>query len=363
MTEKHPDFNFPVCTFNQWQEAARQELGETRSIEKLSLFKGSLKIKPYYDASTCAQIEDFQQVPATNPFYGARSWVNMPRIEVSDEKQANELALGHLQSGADGILFEPVKANLRFDVLLAQIKPEFCRLSFLIRPDYAQNALDFNLWVEKSNDPKNFTGCFFWENFSPVDLKELKFSSQNFFSRGLIIPPHENAEDEIVFGLEKAARFLNESSNQHDVAHFINQVAFSLSVGTDLFLEIAKLKSLRNLWYQIQGAYMGAASNAIHIHATSPVWIKEEFQPHGSMIKSTLAALSSIAGGCDSLTIEPEGNDKMTTRIALNVSSILREEAYLSKVADPTAGSYYLDSLVATLSEKAWQKFQTRMNQ
>ena len=51
----------------------------------------------------------------------------------------------------------------------------------------------------------------------------------------------------------------------------------------------------------------------------------------------------------------------MMNRIARNVSSILRDESYLSKVADPTAGSYYLDNLTADLSEKAWQKFQSKV--
>ena len=361
MTKKNPDFNFPVSSLADWQEMAGQELGEKEPMEKLSRKKGSIKIKPYYNASTASQIEEFQQLPAVNPYYGARSWMNTPRIQVANEKTANELALSYLQSGADGILFEPVKANLRFDVLLDQIKPEFCTLSFLIRTEYAQNAIDFKSWVDKKNEYQTLAGCLFWEDLSNLDFKELKFSPQNFSSFGLSIPTQENAEDEIIFGLEKAAHFLELISDHEDAKRFINQFAFSLSIGTDLFLEIAKLKALRNLWYQIQGAHGITEMRPLHIHARSTVWMKEAFQPHGNMIKSTIAALSSIAGGCDSLTVEPEGNDQTENRMALNVSSILREESYLSKVADPTAGSYYLDALITALSEKVWQNFQTNM--
>ncbi len=361
MTENNPDFSFPASAITDWLETAQQELGENEPMEKLSRNKGSIKIKPYYDATTAPQLEDFQQLPAVNPYYGARNWMNTPRIEVADEKIANELALTYLQSGADGILFEPVKANLRFDVLLDQIKPEFCTLSFLIHSEHVQNALDFKSWVEKRDDYKLLAGCLIGEDLSNFDFEQINFSSQNFFPFGLSIPTQENAEDEIVFGLEKVAHFLDSISAQEDVKQIINHFAFSLSVGTDLFLEIAKLKALRNLWYQIQGAYGITEMKPLHIHAKSTVWTKEAFQPHGNMIKSTLSALSSIAGGCDSLTLEPEGNDQTENRIALNVSSILREESYLSKVADPTAGSYYLDSLVAALSEKAWQKFQIKM--
>jgi methylmalonyl-CoA mutase len=361
MTQKHSDFNFPASSLTDWLQAAKQELGDNEPIEKLSRNKGSLKIKPYYDASTTSQVEDFQQLPAVNPYYGARSWMNTPLIAVVDEKIANEIALDYLQSGADGILFEPVKANLQFDALLDQIKPEFCSISFLIHSEHAQNTLDFKLWTEKKADYKLLAGCLFFEDLSNLDFEALKFSSQNFFPFGLSIPTQENAEDEIVFALEKAAHFLDTVSDQEDLKQILNHFAFSLSVGTDLFSEIAKLKALRNLWYQIQGAYGITEMKPLHIHARSTTWIKEAFQPHGNMIKSTLTALSSIAGGCDSLTIETEGTDQTENRIALNVSSILREESYLSKVADPTAGSYYLDSLVAALSEKAWQKFQINM--
>jgi methylmalonyl-CoA mutase len=72
--------------------------------------------------------------------------------------------------------------------------------------------------------------------------------------------------------------------------------------------------------------------------------------------------MAAIAGGCDSITIEPEdATNETMNRMARNVSSILRDESHFSKVADPTAGSYYIDSLTEQLSEKAWSKFQSLM--
>ena len=75
-------------------------------------------------------------------------------------------------------------------------------------------------------------------------------------------------------------------------------------------------------------------------------------------MKETYAAMAAILGGCDALTIEAEeeGNTMMN-RIARNTSSILDEESFLSKVADPLAGSYYIESLTKQLAEKAWAKF------
>lgn len=363
-SEIFPDLKFNAPSYSDWLEAGRQELDGTDPIEKLTISKGSLKIKPYYHEPSQEDIGDFALKPAVNPYYGARSWMNTPRIPVKDEKRANELALQYLNSGADGILFEPFKANIQLNVLLNRIKPEFCSISFLVHNNFSQIVVDFNTWVEKEKISDIISGSLYWETLPNTNFK--KFSnthSQNYSYLGVLVQPETNAEDEIVKALEKSVNFLDQITNQGisvDVA--IHNFSFSLSVGTDFFLEIAKIKSLRNLWYQIQGAYGVTKIKPVHIQATSLMWASEKFQPHGNLIKSTTAASAAIMGGCDSLTIEPEDQDsEMMSRVARNVSSILREESYLSRVADPTAGSYYLDSLTTDLSEKAWQKFQSKM--
>jgi methylmalonyl-CoA mutase len=48
----------------------------------------------------------------------------------------------------------------------------------------------------------------------------------------------------------------------------------------------------------------------------------------------------------------------MMSRIALNVSTILREESHLAKVADPVAGAYYIEALTDQLAQKTWHQFQ-----
>ncbi|MEZ5912280.1 MAG: methylmalonyl-CoA mutase family protein [Paracoccaceae bacterium] len=43
-----------------------------------------------------------------------------------------------------------------------------------------------------------------------------------------------------------------------------------------------------------------------------------------------------------------------SARIARNTQLILQEETGVTKVVDPLAGSYYVESLTAELAEKAW---------
>jgi hypothetical protein len=72
-------------------------------------------------------------------------------------------------------------------------------------------------------------------------------------------------------------------------------------------------------------------------------------------------SLAAIAGGCNYLTVQAESDEEPGNRASRLVSAVLREESHLSRVADPTAGSYYLESLINQLAEKAWQKFVTRV--
>ena len=94
-----------------------------------------------------------------------------------------------------------------------------------------------------------------------------------------------------------------------------NQLAFT--VGPNYFLEIAKLRAARVLWSALR------PESAHHIHVqTAPA----------NLIGATTEAMSAVIGGCDSLTVVPDGFDP---RLALNIQRILREEAHLADVADP----------------------------
>jgi methylmalonyl-CoA mutase len=141
-------------------------------------------------------------------------------------------------------------------------------------------------------------------------------------------------------------------------------IAFSVPVDQNFFENIAKLKALRLLWYQVTQAYglKNYKPSDLHIHAQSDVWVSKNFEPHGNMIKSTTAAMAAVFGGCDSLTIlAQDEQNKTMSRIARNVSSVIREESYLNKVVDPLAGAYAVDKMTEEIAMKAWTSFQSAM--
>ena len=69
--------------------------------------------------------------------------------------------------------------------------------------------------------------------------------------------------------------------------------------------------------------------------------------------------MTAIIGGTDAVIIQPfyhlfPKNPAQGERIARNISTILKDESYLDKILDPSAGSYYIESLTAQLVEKSW---------
>jgi methylmalonyl-CoA mutase len=82
---------------------------------------------------------------------------------------------------------------------------------------------------------------------------------------------------------------------------------------------------------------------------------KSTCDPYTNVLRVTTEAMSAAIGGCDMLTIEPFGFDE---HIALGVQRVLAEEAHLNAVADPAGGSYYIETLTASLAREAWKLFQ-----
>ncbi|HEY5916881.1 MAG TPA: methylmalonyl-CoA mutase family protein, partial [Chryseolinea sp.] len=115
---------------------------------------------------------------------------------------------------------------------------------------------------------------------------------------------------------------------------------------------------------QIGQAFQLPDYTEVEINMRVEPWSDERFLPHGNMISGSVAALAAVAGGCDSLTILGEDENNMTmTRIARNVSNILREESHLNRVADPTAGAYAIENIVDRLAVAAWGEFQRKVMQ
>lgn len=141
------------------------------------------------------------------------------------------------------------------------------------------------------------------------------------------------------------------------------ELTLSLSVGTNLFVEIAKLRACRMVWSRLIELSDIPESNGfppMHLHTSDSS--RTVHNRHINLLRGTVEAFASIAGGCDSLTISPLDHasglvDQFSLRMARNTQLILAEESHLGAVIDPAGGSYYVERLTDSIAEQAWNKF------
>ena len=138
----------------------------------------------------------------------------------------------------------------------------------------------------------------------------------------------------------------------------------SLSTDADYFIGLAKFRALRCLIVKIAQAY-GVANDLSarpRIRAVSGVRNKTFYDPDVNLLRNTTEALASLLGGVDTLSLIPHdflsaSPDPFGIRMVSNTYQVLHHEAQLGKVADPAAGSYFIENLTGQLVEKAWQQF------
>ncbi len=143
-----------------------------------------------------------------------------------------------------------------------------------------------------------------------------------------------------------------------------SRIQFQLCVGSDFFMEMAKVRALRLLWSDVL-ASAGCADVAanVKIHARTSRRTQTLLDPHVNLLRVTTQAMSAVLGGVDSLHVSPFDEvdslpDEFSRRIARNVQLVLAHECHFDQVQDPAGGSWYVENLTAKLAAKAWEIFQ-----
>lgn len=147
-----------------------------------------------------------------------------------------------------------------------------------------------------------------------------------------------------------------------DVDTFAGRLSFFFAIGTNFFMEAAKLRAARLLWHRIM-TELGAKndrSKMLRTHCqTSGVSLAEQ-DPYNNVIRTAYEAMSAVLGGTQSLHTNALDEaialpTDFSARIARNTQLILQEETGVTNVVDPLAGSYYVEKLTADLADEAWK--------
>lgn len=168
---------------------------------------------------------------------------------------------------------------------------------------------------------------------------------------------------ELGLALATISEFLSmiDEENKQNAA---KAIFIRLSSGPLYFPEIAKFRAIRLLWNQLLKAYGFENPPELTVIAETSKTNKAITDSYNNLIRTITEAMSAVLGGVNQLMVHPYDEINSTPgdfsrRIARNVQYILRDESHLNKVADPSAGSYYIENLTSSISEEAWEYFQS----
>lgn len=410
---------FAPATHADWQAAAEALLPDAASLESLAAetYEG-LRLQTLYSAEHCADLQFQRPLPNTVPGTGKataqpRPWAIVQTSDKSEARDANRDLTEGLRQGATAIEITPDMATLLCQpavaasseaggpggtsltsaadcaTLLQDIALERTTLllhcgarslplpalllAALSEQDVDCSALRGSLgadplgWLAATGSLPASTEALYDEQalWLAWCIQHLPRLNAIFLDGCVWHEAGANAVQELACSLANATATLRA---MHARGLAIDDVAprlsLSLAIGSDVLMELAKLRAARRLWSQMTAAF-GASPEAqgLTLHARTGRRNKSGLDPWSNMLRSTFEALTAVIGGCDSLRIAPHDASKgkaddRARRLARNQQLILKHEAGLDRLQDPAGGSWTLEVLTDWLARAAWSAFQ-----
>lgn len=386
---------FPRVGAKEWKDLIISDL-KGGDYNKKMLWKpiDGYEVEPFYTQEQVETFEFMQTMPDDFPFVrGNKSdgndWVICQTVDASDIKAANIKALEFVKNGVQGIEFQLdfLSTEKELETLLKGLPLNEISMHFKGSHSYSVLIELLKSYCKKHQiDCANLKGSFNFDSFSyrllngdyynsfEDNMSELKclletvsnslpnfkvvtINGQNFHNAGSTLV------QELGFTLSLAHEYLvqmlEKGLNAEQVLPYLR---ISFGIGSSYFPEIAKIRAARLLWSQIVKEYASLDLAKIEIHSETSTWNKTIFDYNNNILRSTTEAMSAILGGSDSVNTLPfdsifKKSDNFSERISRNIQHIIKEEAYFNKVADPAAGSYYIETLTASIAEHAWKLF------
>ena len=146
-----------------------------------------------------------------------------------------------------------------------------------------------------------------------------------------------------------------------DIDDFAGRLSFFFCIGMNFYLEIAKLRAARLLWWRIMKGFGAKSprSMMLRTHCQTSGWSLTEQDPYNNIVRTTIEAMAAVFGGTQSLHTNSFDEaialpSDFSARIARNTQLVIQEETHITNVIDPWAGSYMMEKLTQDLADKAW---------
>lgn len=198
-----------------------------------------------------------------------------------------------------------------------------------------------------------------WAKANAPELRTVFVRSEVFTDGGA------EAVQEVAYTFAEAVEYIRQMLKRGvSLKDAASSLYFCFNQGTNFFMEIAKLRALRQVWAAIMEAF-GAeeADRSIMVHGRSSRFTKTVIDPYVNMLRNTTQTFSSVVGGVNTYENAPfdemiRKGDEFSRRIARNLHVMLQEEFGMLRPIDAAGGSWAVESLTKEIAEKIWAEFQ-----
>jgi len=167
---------------------------------------------------------------------------------------------------------------------------------------------------------------------------------------------------ELAFTLADGKEYVKTAlSRGMSVDDFAGRLSFFFCLGMNFYLEVAKLRAARLLWWRIMKSFAPTSprSMMLRTHCQTSGWSLTEQDPYNNIVRTAIEAMAGVFGGTQSLHTNSFDEaialpSDFAARIARNTQLIIQEETHICDVVDPWAGSYMMERLTKELADAAW---------
>lgn len=401
LKEKHMTANkeklfgqFPPISTTEWKDKVIADLKGADFDKKLVWRTNEgFNVQPMYRAENIVGLKTTDSLPGEYPYVRGtkcdNEWLIRQDIFVENPQEANRKALDLLNKGI---------TSLGFQIGRDQITPESLA-SLLNGIDAEKVELNFISCIKNASKIGEELSSYFKKQ--GIDLQKVKGSIcfdpfKRILKHGRDFPKYADMAEQVInsvselpgyrvlmadaFMLNNAGSYITQelgfalawgnewlsvlTDKGLTVDKVANRIKFNFGISSNYFMEMAKFRAARMLWAQIVSAYKPNCDCAskIEMHAQTSQFNMTIYDAHVNLLRSQTETMSAALAGVNSITVTPfdityKQPDEFSERIARNQQLLLKEESHFNKIVDPAGGSYYIETLTASIAEEAWKLF------
>ena len=326
---------FSNQSLHDWQKLAEKEL-KGKSLDSLVRQKEEgIFLFPYSTEAKSTEEPTFR---------AASSWQLHQSFKTTDPLQWNGLALEALNGGANSLTIPASFNASELKVALKDIFVGFVNWELEAHAEQADDQIDA---IKQAYEAQDRSGV-------------LAFIHSNHINTNVLFSNHSTASEQIAFAVLAGIEFIENTHLSIDEASA--QILFHFSVGSEMYVEIAKLRAFRVMWSHVMksGSPEHACSNHAFLKVQTDAYFQAKKDTDNNLIRSTIQAIAACVGGANRIEVLPmeyanAADVSEQLRWARNIQHLIIEESYFDQYLDLAKGSYSLEKLTEDLSAKAFE--------